>query len=282
MVSRIIKNFNPLLRYMCTNPKPLLLAKQLSHLTAKNHEKRVFISNSYNIYENLALEEWFFKNWSYDNRELLMLWSNSPCVVFGRHQNPWEEADLCYLSCNNILPARRNSGGGTVYHDLGNLNCTFFTSRIHYHRKRNLSFICEVLNKQWGVNSSVSDRDDILLDGKLKISGTASKLASKNAYHHCTLLINSEFKSLSQALRAPQVPCPKYCLLYKHLRPFLQVGISSKATSSVPATVTKLSLWNPSATVGAVQLSLSQQFLGSAALQDNVHYVTPNDEDFPG
>lgn len=197
------RKFPPLSKSILVNSS-IFSQGQLSHLTTIA-KKSVFISKTNDIYENLALEDWLFKNLNYENKEILFLWVNSPCVVFGRHQNPWNEVDLDYLFRNGILPARRNSGGGTVYHDEGNLNCTFFTTKKNYHRKRNLFFICDVLNKYWGLKASVSDRDDILLENKYKISGTASKLASQNTYHHCTLLINTEFKHLSRTLLTPQV-----------------------------------------------------------------------------
>lgn len=239
--------------------------RQLCHQTTKFAKKHVLISRSTNIYENLALEDWLFKNWNYDNKEVLFLWINSPpCVVFGRHQNPWNEANLDYLCKSGILPARRNSGGGTVYHDKGNLNCTFFTTRINYNRMRNLSFICNVLKKQWGLDVNVSNRDDILLGNKFKISGTASKLASKNAYHHCTLLINTEFRCLSQTLQPPQI------------------GIKSTATNSVSSTVTNISFWNSNASLDAVQQSLCQEFLSEDAIRENIQYILPDETKFPG
>ena len=95
--------------------------------SVENPGRVVFISQSTNIYENLALEDWLYKNWDFNKRHLLLLWRNSPCVVIGRHQNPYMEANLPYLESANVPVVRRNSGGGTVYHDLGNLNCSFFT-----------------------------------------------------------------------------------------------------------------------------------------------------------
>ncbi|VDO69099.1 unnamed protein product [Onchocerca flexuosa] len=81
---------------------------------------KLFISRSQNIFENLAFEEWLLRNYKPDEEvESMLIWSNKPAVVIGRHQNPWMEADINYLRCNNIELARRHSGGGTVYHDLG-------------------------------------------------------------------------------------------------------------------------------------------------------------------
>lgn len=92
-------------------------------------QRTVFISQSSDVFANLALEDWLYKNWSFERRNVLLLWRNSPCVVIGRHQNPQVEANLPYLESAGVPVARRGSGGGAVYHDHGNLNCTFFTTR---------------------------------------------------------------------------------------------------------------------------------------------------------
>ncbi|GAB0087725.1 lipoyltransferase 1, mitochondrial [Sergentomyia squamirostris] len=184
-------------------------------------KKSVFISQSYDIFTNLALEDWIYRNFDFKNHHILMLWSNNPCVVVGRHQNPWVESSVANLEQNGILLARRNSGGGTVYHDRGNLNCTFFTSRDKYNRKYNLNLITRALFREWSIKADISDRDDILLRGK-KISGTAAKLGQPNAYHHCTLLVSSNKDNLRQALSMDQC------------------DIQSRATKSVPAPVKNL------------------------------------------
>lgn len=95
-----------------------------------------------------------------------MLWSNNPCVVVGRHQNPFFEANISHLAANGIELARRNSGGGAVYHDRGNLNCTFFTPRERYDRRYNLNLITRALYREFAVNADVNDRDDITINGK--------------------------------------------------------------------------------------------------------------------
>lgn len=97
--------------------------------TAPPPKRVVFISQSTDIFSNLAFEDWLYKNWSFEKRSVLFLWRNSPCVVIGRHQNPLVEANIPYLESAGVPVARRGSGGGAVYHDHGNLNCTFFTAR---------------------------------------------------------------------------------------------------------------------------------------------------------
>lgn len=138
-------------------------------------KKSVFISQSYDIFTNLAIEDWIYRNYDLSNHHILMLWVNNPCIVVGRHQNPFSEANVSALRSSGIELARRNSGGGTVYHDRNNLNCTFFTPRERYDRKYNLSLISRGIYREYGIDTEISERDDILLHGK-KVSIKVQKL----------------------------------------------------------------------------------------------------------
>ncbi|XP_015585573.1 lipoyltransferase 1, mitochondrial [Cephus cinctus] len=162
--------------------------------------KSVFISQSTDIYRNLALEDWFYKNSDLKNHHILLLWRNDPCVVIGRHQNPWLEANVTAAEANSVAVARRNSGGGTVYHDAGNLNLSFFTPKERYNRRYNLDIITRALYREWGLKAHVNEREDIVVHGNFKISGTAAKLGRPNAYHHCTLLVGVNKFALSTTL----------------------------------------------------------------------------------
>lgn len=135
-------------------------------------QKSVFISQSSNIFTNLALEDWLYKNFDFTNHHIMLLWRNNPCVVIGRHQNPWQEANLGALYDEGIEVARRNSGGGTVYHDPGNLNVTFFTPRERYNRRHNLEIISRTLEREWNIQTEINTREDIMYDGKYKVSFT--------------------------------------------------------------------------------------------------------------
>lgn len=137
--------------------------------TSKENEpikKSVFISQSYDIFTNLAIEDWIYRNYDFNNHHILMLWVNNPCVVIGRHQNPFNEANVCALKSAGIELARRNSGGGTVFHDRNNLNCTFFTPRERYDRKYNLNLLSRAIYREYGIDTEITERDDILLHGK--------------------------------------------------------------------------------------------------------------------
>ena len=103
--------------------------------------------------------------------------------------------------------------GGTVYHDLGNLNCTFFTRRSKYDRRRNLNIICNAIGNVTDLNVAVNDREDIVLGhlGRdLKISGTAAKLGKDSAYHHCTVLVDVNECVLHDALHSKAVRIQNY------------------------------------------------------------------------
>lgn len=132
----------------------------------------VLLSRSTDVHQNLALEDWIDAHVDLQRRGVLLLWRNHPAVVVGRHQNPWAECDLAAMRSAGVALARRRSGGGTVFHDLGNLNLTFFASKQAYDRRRNLKVITDALRRiRPGLDVRATDRFDVLLDGRLKISG---------------------------------------------------------------------------------------------------------------
>lgn len=145
----------------------------------------VLRSQATDVYQNLALEDWIDANVDLQHRSILLLWRNRPAVVIGRHQNPWTECNLPAMRRAGIPLARRRSGGGTVFHDLGNLNLTFFTSKKAYDRQRNLKVVTEALRRlRPGLDVRATDRFDILLNGHLKISGREA--GSDKRFPECT------------------------------------------------------------------------------------------------
>lgn len=227
--------------------------KQLSSAEVKKIpdsevRKSVFISQSNDVYSNLALEDWIYRNFDFAHHHILMLWINSPTVVVGRHQNPFAEANVSALMRNGVELARRNSGGGAVYHDLGNLNCTFFTPRERYDRKYNLNLITRALYREYGISADISDRDDITVMGK-KISGTAAKLGQPNAYHHCTLLVNSNKLHLGESLVKDNAE------------------VISKATASVPSPIKNLTDVNRTVNIQQLLSAIGYEFLRTPATQ---------------
>jgi lipoyltransferase 1 len=133
-------------------------------------EKSVFISQSHDVFTNLALEDWMYKKMDFTKHHVMLLWRNDPCVVIGRHQNPWLEANIPLLEKKGISLARRNSGGGTVYHDRGNLNVTFFMPKQRYNRPNNLQILARALHREWNLKAEINKREDMVIDSTFKVS----------------------------------------------------------------------------------------------------------------
>lgn len=126
---------------------------------------------------NLALEEYVFYNFDTSN-EYVILWQNEPSVIIGRNQNTIEEINSKFIKENNINVVRRMSGGGAVYHDLGNLNYTFIVNSdqdVISNFKRFTQPVVSTLAKL-GVKAEFSGRNDITIEGK-KFSGNAQHYA---------------------------------------------------------------------------------------------------------
>lgn len=154
---------------------------------------RLLTSDSTNPWFNLATEDWIFREMDPTFR-VLFLWRNSETVVIGRHQNPWKECHLEKMEADGIFLARRQSGGGAVFHDLGNTNFTFMTSKEQYDQEENFRIIIDAL-AAFEVSAERSGRNDLLVDGR-KISGSAFKHAKDRSFHHGTLLINADLLRL--------------------------------------------------------------------------------------
>ncbi|CAI2309246.1 unnamed protein product [Caenorhabditis sp. 36 PRJEB53466] len=172
---------------------------------ARGELSTILKSTSNCIFENLAFEEHIFRTHNVGtNGEVLLMWSNRPAVVVGRHQNPWIEVNIPYAKENGIQVARRHSGGGTVYHDMGNLNISLLTTHAQHCRPKNLKFISDALNSRFSVNIVPNKRDDMELQpGNRKCSGTAARIARGQAYHHLTLLVDANLSILSNSLSSP-------------------------------------------------------------------------------
>jgi lipoate-protein ligase A len=158
---------------------------------------RILRSASRCIYENLALEDYIFRNLE-EGEETLLLWRNRDCVVIGRYQNPYIECRLGELRRAGISLARRQSGGGTVWHDEGNLCFTFFGSSRGFSRRNNIEITAEALIGL-GVPAEINRRLDILAEG-CKISGSAFRESRGFAFHHGTILIQANLEKLKTCL----------------------------------------------------------------------------------
>ncbi len=151
-------------------------------------------------YFNLATEEYVLKNFDENS---FMLWRNAPAIIVGKHQNTLAEINVDYVKKNNIPVVRRLSGGGAVFHDLGNLNFTFIqTGRqetlIDF--RKYTEPILEVLQKI-GIDAKFEGRNDLTIGGR-KFSGNAEHIWKNRVLHHGTLLFSSHMPNLAEALNA--------------------------------------------------------------------------------
>ena len=150
---------------------------------------------------NLALEEYVFEKMPRD-REYFLTWRNDNAIIVGRHQNTAAEINEEFVKEKNIKVVRRLSGGGAVYHDLGNLNFTFIVD-AQPGQKVDLRKFCQPIADTLctlGANATVDGRNDILIDG-MKVSGNAQYVRQGRVMHHGTILFDSDMSVLGQALR---------------------------------------------------------------------------------
>ncbi len=166
------------------------------------HTMKFLILKTTNPNINLATEEYLF---THCDDDIFMLWQNEPTVVIGKNQNAFTELNMDYIRNNNIHIVRRITGGGAVYHDLGNVNYTFISRKkgseginFEYFTKP----IIEALSSL-GLSAELSGRNDILIDGK-KVSGNAQHTSEKRVLHHGTLLFDSDLSILSDALKVDE------------------------------------------------------------------------------
>ena len=147
---------------------------------------------------HLAVEEYLLHHLK-PGTCLLYLWQSENAVVIGRNQNPWKECRPALLEQENTKMVRRSSGGGTVYHDRGNLNFSFIIDRNFYDLERQLKVILRAV-RSFGIEASVNSRYDLIVQGK-KFSGSAHRFKKRTALHHGTLLLAVDKKNLYRYLK---------------------------------------------------------------------------------
>ncbi|CAI6338736.1 unnamed protein product [Periconia digitata] len=224
------------------------------------HKVQSYLSQSRDPYLNLSIEDYILRTSPADST-VLMLYVNRPCVVIGRNQNPWSEVNLAILrskqqqqhTLGDVHLVRRRSGGGTVFHDEGNLNWSITCPRSQFTRDAHAEMVVRALRKLGVDRARVNERHDIVLDQgprragvhsdgdthqtpytvadqegprPLKVSGSAYKLTSARALHHATTLLAS-----------PNLP-----LISHYLRSPAKSAIQAKGVESVSSPVSNIGL----------------------------------------
>lgn len=170
-------------------------------LVKVNKMIKLIVSKSTNPYYNLAIEEWAVRNIDTSKCDYLFLYENTECVVVGRNQNVFQEVNLKYCKENNIRISRRVSGGGTVFHDLENLNWTFITGFDNKKVNNYAHFAQPIIAtlETFGVEAYLNKRNAIMV-GQTKVSGQAQFTNRSNILSHGTLLIGSDTTKLQESI----------------------------------------------------------------------------------
>ncbi|KAF8245560.1 hypothetical protein K440DRAFT_651632 [Wilcoxina mikolae CBS 423.85] len=232
-----------------THAFPSLLTSQLP--------TQIYVSQSHDPYLNLSLEHHLFTTLPSRSRTLL-LYRNTPCVVIGRNQNPWLETHHpLLLSTPTISLLRRRSGGGTVYHDLGNTNYSVTVPTSTFDRDTHAHLITRAL-QTLNVPAAVNKRHDIVVlpsagekpdvPGARKCSGSAYKLTRHRSYHHGTMLLSADLANVSSLLKSPAADI-----------------ISARGVASVPSLVANTKVEHD-AFVDAVVSGFLELYLGEAGV----------------
>ena len=208
------------------------------------------VSTSSDPFYNAALEDLLLDR-ADDHAPLLLLYTNRACVVTGKNQVPWRECQTGLLGKGGPPLVRRISGGGTVYHDEGNLNYSFILPREGYRQQDVLNILTDALDAL-DITASVGPHNS-LVSGGAKISGTAFCFRRNHLLHHGTMLVNADLARLRSLCRAA-------------------LGqIETRAIASQPAHVDNLSTLVPGTTIEAVSDALIRQVersLGSLDVEE--------------
>lgn len=199
----------------------------------------VYLSDSYNPGVNLATEELLLSTCQ-EHEVIMFLWQNERTIVIGKHQNPYKECDVQKIKTNKVHLVRRKSGGGAVFHDLGNLNFTFIGHKNYYDQDKHFQVILEAL-REWSIKAEETGRNDITVEG-FKISGNAFIHEKNYSCHHGTLLVDADLSELGQYLTPSKLK------------------LQSKGIDSVRSRVKNLCEFNKELTIEGLKQSLIKAF----------------------
>ncbi|XP_066155509.1 lipoyl amidotransferase LIPT1, mitochondrial-like [Euwallacea fornicatus] len=254
-----------------------------------NIKKSVYISQSTDIYTNLALEEWLYKNFDFHNNHILLLWQNSPSVVIGRQQNPWLEtnfSDLRNLLETGVTLARRSSKGSASYNDKGSLSLSFFAPSETLNAKHNSEVVARSIFREFGSLVSVGSEDELYLRQNKQMSNKSARVGKENSYHNMSLMVRTDKVSRDMVFQENNVN-QKECF---------QVSANVKNPEVPTSTPKMMNLCeeNPEVTVSSLIRAIGWEFLRTKALtfkdggmefanhQKGFHLINPTENWFPG
>lgn len=218
---------------------------------------RLLISESVDPWFNLAVEEVIFSSMD-PNQKVLFLWRNDSTVVIGRAQNPWKECNTRKMAEDHVKLARRQSGGGAVFHDLGNTNFTFMAGKPDYNKESSTQIIINAL-KKLDLAVEASGRNDLIIQqgGEIrKISGSAYREKADRGFHHGTLLLKVDFSRLANYLN----PDPK--------------KLQAKGITSVRSRVANLNELLPSITHEAICAVVRDEFFSHYGVNAEPEFIS--------
>lgn len=201
----------------------------------------LYNSDTTDPYENLAREEYLTFH-AEPGECILFLWQNAHTVVIGRNQNCWKECRVSELEADGGRLARRLSGGGAVYHDLGNVNFTFCTHKKNADVQKQLAVIVDAV-ASFGLDARRTGRNDVTVDGR-KFSGNAFFDSGGYYYHHGTLLLNVDMARMSRFLNPSTAK------------------LRSNGVASVRSRVVNLASLCPEITVSSMKEAMVRSFSG--------------------
>ena len=210
---------------------------------------------------NLAIEEYALNTMDVEKDSFLLFYINQPSIIIGRNQDTIEEVNTDFVEQNGIIPVRRLSGGGAVYHDLGNLNFSFLTKDDGDSFRNFKKFTQPVVDalKKMGIDAELSGRNDILAGGK-KISGNAQFSTRGRMFSHGTLMFDTEIDAVVSALKVKKDK------------------IESKGIKSIRSRVTNIvDLLDKPMTIEEFRLAILSSIFGG---EDKVQYWELTEEDW--
>lgn len=203
---------------------------------------QILLSASQNPYFNIACEEFLIKHM---DEEIIFLYQNTPSVIVGKHQNAFSELNQTFVKEHGIQIVRRLSGGGSVFHDLGNLNFAHIKNVSGDNKVDFSAFLSPVIKalREKKIDVVMGPRNNLMIHGK-KITGTACHTIKKRVMHHGTLLINANLNHLQEALTP------------------VNSNFESKAVKSISSSVTNIfDEWTEVSTFGALTQHIYQYFI---------------------